>query len=165
MEKILVSACLLGYRVRYDASDKLLESDILKQWQQEGCLVPFCPELAPGGTVPRPPAEIIGDGGQAVLEGHARVIDNTGRNLTRLFISAAEMTLEKIKKHQIRLAILSDGSPSCGTTFIHDGTFSGSTKSGQGVIAAFLAKNGVAIFGEDQITSAFHFFQTLQHGE
>jgi uncharacterized protein YbbK (DUF523 family) len=121
--------------------------------------------LASGGAVPRPPAEIIGDGGQAVLGGHARVIDSTGRNVTRLFINAAEIALENVKRYQIRVAILSDGSPSCGTTFIHDGTFSGTIKSGQGVVAAFLAKNGVAIFGEDQITSAYQFFQTLQHGQ
>jgi uncharacterized protein YbbK (DUF523 family) len=119
--------------------------------------------VAGGGTVPRPPAEIVGKDGEAVLNGHAEVIDKTGRNLTRLFVTAAEMALEKVKSHRIRIAILSDGSPSCGSTFIHDGTFSGVTKAGQGVVAAFLSKNGVAVYGEDQLTIAQMYLRTLQN--
>ena len=162
MEKILVSACLLGYPVRYNGLEKRVDSRIFKEWHQKGCLAPFCPEVAAGGTVPRPPAEIVGKGGKAVLDGRAEVMDKTGRNLTRSFVAAAKMALGQVKKYQIRIAILSDGSPSCGSTFIHDGTFSGATKAGQGVVAAFLSENNVAVYGENQIEAAFKYFQTFE---
>jgi len=163
MKKILVSACLLGYPVRYNGSGKRITHQILSQWFDEERLVPFCPEMAAGGTVPRPPAEIVGRDGRAVLDGQAEVMDKTGQNLTRLFVTAAGMAFEVVKKNQIRIAILSDGSPSCGSTFIHDGTFSGATKTGQGVVAAFLSKNGVAVFGESQIDAALKYFRALEH--
>ncbi len=59
MEKILISACLIGRPVRYNGSDKASgASDVLKLWQEEGRLVPDCPEVAVGFPTPRPPAEI-----------------------------------------------------------------------------------------------------------
>ena len=60
LERILVSSCLLGERVRYDGADANAASAALDRWQAEGRLVPFCPEVAGGLPVPRPPAEIDG---------------------------------------------------------------------------------------------------------
>ena len=54
MEKVLISACLLGERVRYDARDAALQDDILARWQREGRIVASCPEMAGGLPVPRP---------------------------------------------------------------------------------------------------------------
>jgi uncharacterized protein YbbK (DUF523 family) len=82
MVKVLVSACLLGERVRYNGADARCASDVLERWAREGRLVPFCPEVAGGLPVPRPAAE-IGDGdGRAVLLGAAAVRDGAGRDLT-----------------------------------------------------------------------------------
>src|SRR5256712_13721640 len=58
LEKILISACLLGERVRYHGGDARLEHPILRRWQEEGRLVPLCPEVTGGLTTPRPAAEI-----------------------------------------------------------------------------------------------------------
>jgi uncharacterized protein YbbK (DUF523 family) len=58
MNKILVSACLMGFRVRYNGSEKARMNEQLARWQQEQRLVIHCPELAAGLPVPRPPAEI-----------------------------------------------------------------------------------------------------------
>ncbi|MDM7098702.1 2-thiouracil desulfurase family protein, partial [Enterobacter hormaechei] len=44
INKILVSACLTGLKVRYDGSEKAQMSDQLQRWQKEGRLVIFCPE-------------------------------------------------------------------------------------------------------------------------
>ena len=62
MEKILVSACLLGQRVRYDGGgfDPLQQ---LLDWQAQGRLVVVCPEVAGGLPTPRAPAEIPGGQG------------------------------------------------------------------------------------------------------
>ncbi len=44
-EKVLASACMMGQKVRYDASD--VEADaLLERWREEGGLVDSCPELA-----------------------------------------------------------------------------------------------------------------------
>ena len=60
---ILVSACLLGQPVRYDGSTCTVDSDRLRQWVGEGLVIPFCPEVAGGLPVPRPPAEMQGPAG------------------------------------------------------------------------------------------------------
>ena len=58
--KILMSACLMGLPVRYDGKPKTLLHEAVARWKAEGRLVSFCPELAGGFAVPRPPAEIAG---------------------------------------------------------------------------------------------------------
>ena len=61
MEKILISACFLGERVRYNGKIKSLESELLDQWQIQGRLILICPEVFAGLPVPRPPSEINPD--------------------------------------------------------------------------------------------------------
>ena len=48
--KVLVSACLLGERVRYDARDAAVHDDHLDRWLKEGLVVPICPEMAGGAA-------------------------------------------------------------------------------------------------------------------
>jgi len=42
-------------------------------------------------------------------------------------------------------------SPSCGSAFIYDGTFSGRKQAGHGVTAAALKADGVEVFSDHQI--------------
>ncbi|ERK09691.1 2-thiouracil desulfurase family protein [Serratia fonticola] len=44
--KILLSACLAGFNVRYNASSKTVIDTTLQQWQKEGRLVVCCPVAA-----------------------------------------------------------------------------------------------------------------------
>ena len=46
--KLLVSACLMGFQVRYNGSEKAQLAATLSRWQQTGRLVIHCPELAAG---------------------------------------------------------------------------------------------------------------------
>ncbi|MGF1385221.1 2-thiouracil desulfurase family protein, partial [Klebsiella pneumoniae] len=46
--KLLVSACLMGFQVRYNGSEKAQLAATLSRWQQAGRLVIHCPELAAG---------------------------------------------------------------------------------------------------------------------
>ena len=48
--QVLVSACLLGERVRYHGGDAWIAHPILERWHAEGRLVAFCPEVAGGLT-------------------------------------------------------------------------------------------------------------------
>lgn len=150
--KILISACLMGLPVRYDGSAKPLLHDAVARWRQEGRLVTFCPELAGGFSVPRPAAEIERalDGGD-VLDGSARVIEATGRDVSEGFIEGARRALEIARENGCRHALLIDGSPSCGSGFVYDGSFSGKRQAGAGVTAAYLRRHGISVFAHTDV--------------
>ncbi len=154
MEKVLVSACLLGDHVRYDGTALILEDQTLTQWRKEGRLVSICPEVAGGLPVPRPRAEIVRGDGHTVLNGRSSVISITGQDVTRFFLTGAQKALELARSYNIRLAVFKEGSPSCGSGYIYDGNFSGIKKPGKGVAAALLEKNGIDVFSERNISEA-----------
>ncbi|WP_223630403.1 DUF523 domain-containing protein [Pseudomonas atacamensis] len=153
MEKILVSRCLLGHRVRYDggASGPF---DLLEQWIEEGRVVPLCPEVAGGLPTPRAAAEILGGQGGQVLDGIAAVITTDGEDVSAQFLEGARQALELVQKHGIRVAVLKANSPSCGNLLTYDGTFSGVKVNGEGVTAALLKRHGVRVFSELELAEA-----------
>lgn len=159
--KILVSACLLGNKVRYDANDVPTESELLDQWNSEGKLIPFCPEVAGGLSVPRLPAEIQSDDGNAVLDGTAKVFDNQGNDVSENFINGANKALETAQANNVKVAILKEKSPSCGSSFIYDGTFASVRKIGQGVTTALLERNGIKVFSDLEIEKAAEYLKNL----
>ena len=156
MERILISACLAGRPVRYNGTEKKHgAADILSRWQDEGRLMLFCPEIAVGFPTPRPSAEIVGRhkdrSGEAVLAGGARVVESTGADVSELYIQAARETVDFAKRHGCRHAVLTDGSPSCGSTFVYDGSFTGLRKPGIGTTTAALREAGVQVWPETAI--------------
>jgi uncharacterized protein YbbK (DUF523 family) len=150
--RILVSSCLIGRPVRYDGSAKSCHHDALSRWAAEGRLVSVCPEMLAGFATPRPAAEIAErkDGG-AVLVRQARVVEGTGNDVTEAFIEGAMRTLNIAVQQSCQFALLTDGSPSCGSNYIYDGGFSGRRHDGEGVVAALLRRNGIAVFSPDSI--------------
>jgi uncharacterized protein YbbK (DUF523 family) len=161
MIRILISFCLLGQPVRYDGTSKLCEHTLLTKWREENRLVPFCPEVEAGLLIPRPAAEIVGEDGLAVLENRSKAIDQNGRDITQQFIEGARKTLQAALDAGVLLAILTDGSPSCGSTYIYDGTFSGTRQAGMGVTAALLQQNGVRVFTQTQLELAAQYLDSL----
>lgn len=135
-ETLLVSACLLGVRCRYDGGDQYLPA--VTRLMERYDLIPVCPEMQGGLPVPRPPAEISGD----------RVITNEGEDVTEQFRRGAELALETARRFGAQRALLKSGSPSCGMERVHDGTFSGKLVKGRGVAAALLMDNGIEVFSE-----------------
>jgi uncharacterized protein YbbK (DUF523 family) len=164
MVQIFVSACLLGEKVRYNGADSLSSHPVLRRWLGEGRVVPFCPELAGGLSVPRPPAEIQGNGGEAVLDGTARLVTNAGVDVTAAFVCGATLAAEAATARGVRIAILKEGSPSCGTSRIADGSFTGTKVPGRGVTAALLVRQGVRVFSEHEIDAAAAYLLTLEAG-
>jgi len=156
---VLVSACLLGERVRYDGAKVPCNSAILNSWKHDGMIVPFCPEVAGNLPVPRPPAEIIKGTGTDVLEKKTGVFNINGQDVTDSFIRGAEKALEVARKMQITIAVLKDLSPSCGKTCIYDGSFSKVRRPGNGVTTALLEKNGISVFSENEIQKAATCFE------
>jgi uncharacterized protein YbbK (DUF523 family) len=158
---VLVSACLLGERVRYNGAAATCLDPVLARWMAEGRILAFCPEVAGGLGVPRPAAEIRGAGGSGVLDGLGRVVTAAGADVTECFARGARLALESAMKEHVRLAVLKDGSPSCGSEFIYDGSFTGTRRDGPGVTAALLGRNGIRVFNERQLDAASEFLTSL----
>ena len=154
MNKILISACLLGENVRYNGGNSQLDSNILQQWQQEGRILSTCPEMAGGLPVPRMPSEIDNGDARAVLLGKSGIRSQDGNDVTDAYMDGAEMTLALCIQHHIRIAILKEGSPSCGVSCVNDGSFSGHKIDGQGLTAHLLTQHGISVFSEQQISDA-----------
>ena len=160
---IIVSACLLGHPVRYDGTCAEVESHILRRWAEEGRVVAVCPEVAGGLPTPRPPAEISGGrGGSLVLDGSATVIDAAGRDITTSFVRGAEHVLAVAVARGARIAVLKDGSPSCGSEYTYDGSFTGRRVPAPGVTAARLREAGLRVFGEAQLEEAADYLAELE---
>lgn len=142
----------MGQAVRYDGAAKPLVHPIMDRWRAEGRLVTLCPEMSAGLPVPRPPAEIeAGADGKAVLDGRARVVEITGSDVTTPFLTGAQNALALARAERCRFALLIDGSPSCGSGFIYDGTFSGKRHAGTGVVAALLRREGIEVYAHSEI--------------
>lgn len=141
MDKILISKCLLGENVKYSGGNNKIENPIIERWQKEGRLIPICPEVEGGLPTPRPPSEIQGE----------LVINNLGCDVTRQFVSGAEAACEKAKSTGAKYALMKQGSPSCGSKKIYDGTFSGTKIKGMGITAKMISDMGIRIFDESEI--------------
>lgn len=139
-ERILVSACLLGQKVRYDGGDSMLETLHLLEDSYE--LIPMCPEVLGGLPVPRPPAEIL----------LGKVVTETGRDVTKNFEEGARTVLDFCLKKGIRKAILKSKSPSCGKGRIYDGSFTRTLVIGDGVTTALLQRHGIEVYSENNFT-------------
>ncbi len=142
MKKIMISACLVGENVRFDGRNSKKNSKFIEKWKKEGRLIIICPEVTGGLPVPRPPAEIQTD---------KRVINIKGEDVTSAFEQGAQKALTLCKQHNIRIAILKEGSPSCGSSLIHDGSFSHTKIPGQGITTKLLEKNGIHVFSENDL--------------
>lgn len=158
MVRVIVSACLLGSPVRYNGTDKKTDHPILQRWIEEGRVVSVCPEVMGGLGTPRPPAEIV------CIDGLRRVRANTGRDVTAEFDRGAAAALEQAIRQGARLAILKEGSPSCGTTYVYDGTFTGTRVTGEGVTAAVLRKRGIRVFSENELEAAARYLAAFESG-
>ena len=141
MEKILISACLVGDNVKYNGGNNLSPKidALLEKYE----LIPFCPEVEGGLSVPRTPAERIGD----------KVINQDGDDVTDAYMKGAELAFNICLFLKIKKVILKEKSPSCGSKIIYDGTFSHKEIKGMGVTAEYLKKKGIEVFSEDDIDS------------
>ncbi|MBL1097324.1 DUF523 domain-containing protein [Streptomyces coffeae] len=143
MTAILVSACLRGVPCRYDGRHKAVSE--LDEAVAGRDVVSFCPEVAGGLITPRRPAELVGGDGHDVLDGTARVVDDSGRDVTAAFVDGARRALEAARQGGCTEALLMPRSPSCGRGAVYDGSFSGELTPGDGVTAALFARNGITV--------------------
>lgn len=133
----IVSACLCGEKCRYNGKSTLSEN--VKKLVDDGRAIMACPEVEGGLSVPRHPCEIRG----------SRIINDHGEDKTENFIKGARKILELAEKHNIKKAILKEKSPSCGSRFVYDGTFSKKLVEGQGITSKLLRENGIEVISDE----------------
>ena len=136
---IAVSACLLGENVKYNGGNNLNEKVV--DYVEGHRIVPICPEILGGLTVPRASAEIV-DGS---------VKNRDGLSVDKEFRKGAELALNIIIENKAELVILQSRSPSCGVNHIYDGTFSGRLIQGQGVFAEMVRKAGIPVMDVEDL--------------
>ncbi|MBT2667432.1 DUF523 domain-containing protein [Bacillus sp. ISL-4] len=146
---ILVSSCLAGLEVRYNGTHSL--DDRIMELVKEKKAIAVCPELLGGFSTPRDPAEIVGGDGGDVLDGKAKIIEKSGRDVTDLYIKGANLTLLKAQEVGATLVVLKENSPSCGSATIYNGEFKGEKKVGNGVTAALLSRHGFKVISEERL--------------
>lgn len=139
MEKILVSACLLGIACRYDGKMKP-NADVIRLGEKYE-LIPVCAEVLGGLPTPRPPAEIVKN----------RVFNCMGIEVTENYKKGAMAVLDIARKNRCKIAVLKSNSPSCGNKMVYDGTFTGTLVEGMGVLCRLLVDNEIKVLNEKEI--------------
>ncbi len=140
-ERLLISACLIGSCCKYNGAANTLPKETLSELKQHYRLVPVCPEVAGGLSVPRVPAERKGE----------RIITAAGSNVTEAYSKGAKTALRLAKKFGCCAALLKHRSPSCGNSMIYDGSFSSTVIKGRGVAAEILMKEGIPVYNENEL--------------
>ena len=137
--KIIVSACLLGRKCKYDGSDNYNEKvlEFIKGHE----VIPVCPEMAGGLPAPRLSCEIV----------NGKVIDTAGESKDKEFREGAALCLKLAQEENADLAVLQSRSPSCGVDRIYDGTFSGRLIEGSGIFAQMLKANGFRVLDAEDL--------------
>jgi len=139
MEKLLISGCLLGRNCKYNGGNNYAsEVEALKDKYE---LIVICPEVMGGLSTPRDPSERFND----------KILSSKGKDVTKEFTNGAKIALELALKNGCTKALLKDGSPSCGSTYIYDGTFSHNKIKGYGVTTEMLIDAGIEIYTEKDI--------------
>ena len=139
MEKILVSACLLGVPCRYDGKSKPDSQVISLKDKYE--LIPVCAEVLGGLPTPRISAERVGD----------KVVRKDGVDVTFEYNKGANEILNIAIENNCTKAILKSKSPSCGKGEIYDGTYTRTLIKGNGVLTDLLLKNNIEVYSETEI--------------
>ena len=141
MEKILISACLVGDKTKYDGRSNYHPAikDLLEKYD----LIPFCPEVEGGLSIPRKPCERKG----------GKIINSDGKDVTKQFHLGAEKAYNICMYLGVTTVILKDNSPSCGVNQIYDGSFTHKLIDGQGYLAEYLSSRGIKVLSENDISS------------
>lgn len=149
---ILVSACLLGHKVKYNGGSN--DDTLLQAYNAQGRFVAVCPECFAMLPVPRAPMEIQYGTGRKLIEGRARAVDADGHDLTASLLLGAQKILRIAEAYHAEVAIFKEGSPSCGVHRIHDGSFTGQKIQGAGAATELLRQHGLTVYSEHDLTEA-----------
>lgn len=147
-EPILVSACLLGLRTRYDGSQKL-NNKVLEYLRENDYIpVPVCPEQLAGLPTPREEVQFVSGDGNSIIAGNGALATVSGRNLNEIFLRGAIEALQTGRIASCQKALMKERSPSCGVHMIYR---AGERVPGVGVTTALLQKENFSVFSEEDL--------------
>jgi uncharacterized protein YbbK (DUF523 family) len=146
---IIVSACLAGINCNYKGESK--QNDEVIALIREGKAIPICPEQLGGLTTPRSGARILNGNGKDVLNGRSKVLTDDRNDVTKEYLLGAKETLGIAEKFSVRVAILKQGSPSCGNGKTQGGENERKLVKGEGVTVALLKAKGIKVFTEEDL--------------
>ena len=138
--KILVSACLLGEKCKYNGGDNY--SPAVINFVKDSEVIPVCPEMRAGMGCPRIPIEIV----------NGVLLDQNGKNVDAPMRDAIREILRELENEDIFCAVLKSRSPTCGVRQVYDGTFSGKLISGSGLFAQALKDAGYRVIDCEEIS-------------
>lgn len=142
IKKIAVSSCLLGENCTYNGKNNANRA--LMKLDEKGYVVPICPEVLGGLTIPREPCEIT------CLK-PLTVNSLSGNDYTKEYLLGAKKALDILKENEVEVAILKSRSPSCGKENIYDGTFQHIHIKESGICTKLLEQNGIEVYNEDNM--------------
>jgi uncharacterized protein YbbK (DUF523 family) len=133
---VIVSACLLGVRCRFDGHDKA-DPDAVARLAGADEILPLCPEVLARLGVPRPAITLSADGKQAT--------DARGRDVTAELEAGVRLADRFADAAGATRALLKERSPSCGVATVHgpDGL-----RPGEGRFTARLRLRGLPVVSE-----------------
>ena len=139
MEKVLISACLIGENTKYNGGNNFIKS--VEKLYPLCDLIIVCPEVMSGLKTPRSTSEIK----------NGKVINKANKDVTSFFKSGASLITYIAEQNNVKYAVLKENSPSCGVHHIYDGTFSNNLIKGNGITTQELTKKGIQVFSEKEI--------------
>jgi uncharacterized protein YbgA (DUF1722 family)/uncharacterized protein YbbK (DUF523 family) len=105
--RVATSSCLLGEEVRYDGGHKhngYLTKTLARYFE----FIPFCPEVAIGLGVPRPPIRLVSVAGGVRVAG----VDDPALDVTEDLVSYGNTVAARL--NDVSGYVFKRGSPSCG---------------------------------------------------
>ncbi len=129
-EYIAVSACLLGLDTKYQGGNNY--NIKIEELIKDKTVLPICPEVFGGLSIPRDPSEEREDG---------KLYSKRGIDVTKEFNLGAINTLKFLETYNCKTVVLKNGSPSCGN-YSYDGTFTNTKINRMGVTARLLKEKG-----------------------
>jgi uncharacterized protein YbbK (DUF523 family) len=135
-EVVVVSACLLGVRCRFDGADKRDDAAVAR-FAGQAEILPLCPEVLAGFGVPRPAITLSAD--------MARATDGRGRDVTAELAAGARLADRFAVEAGASRALLKEKSPSCGVRTVHGEI---GLVPGEGRFTACLRARGLPVVSE-----------------
>ena len=149
--RVLMSACMMGQGCGVDGTDYGMGDSLT--WLKDNPrvhIVHFCPEAHSMG-IPRTMPDLHGGDGRDFWKGQAKVLDETGAELSEQMAAGAKAMLAFAQAQRVQLCILTDMSAACGTQVISDGCRFDQPRAfqkGMGVAAAALSAAGLLVLAQ-----------------
>ena len=147
-KKYIISACLIGKNCFYDGSSR--SKSEIRNLLDAGEAIALCPEELGGLSTPRSPCEIFAGDAVDVLRGKAYIFNKEGKDVTINIIKGSREFLSIVRECGVKKAILKARSPCCGRGKIYDGTFTNKLRSGNGIVAELLQRNGIEVITDEE---------------